>query len=280
MPTERPCGRRWCTAVINRAPKPDHSFLLIRNEVARDDRLSYRASGVLADILSRPDNWVTSAERLAAARPHGEGVKAMRTALRELEAAGYLRRVRTRDKDGTFGWEQAFYDTPQAVEGKTAGRTVSPLPPGGGLPDGFGPSKEDRERTTVEEDELECPHSGRFAPSVGAHENPNDHDPWGPIPQPRASTENDDTEEHGDWRDEDRQLFAEIVGARLESVGGRWKKGTWPANAFYNAYRSKTDRHGNRKPIKWPGRYLQGLAETRDDALDDWLLSEGLERIE
>lgn len=254
--------------MIRRAPRPDSGFLLLRNDVARDGRLSYRASGVLHDILSRPDNWNTSAERLAAARPDGEGVKAVRAALRELEACGYMRRRRIKDEKGRFRWVQTVYDVPVSTDTPesqdvSAGQSISPFPP-----DGNRPAEKALLKKTGEEDleedvpVLSCPDSGRFAPSVGGNE------------QEDPSTSSDEISERRDWRTEDRELFRSIVGDALVSTGrGVWSEGRWTADAFYNAFRTREKR------IRWPGRFLAALQEQHEYAVDDWLLDEGLERV-
>lgn len=95
---------------IVRAARPDRKFTILRNEVLQDERLSYRARGVLASILSRPDNWRCSAWDLA--RDGSEGRRAILTALTELEDAGYLRRSKRQDEAGRWCTESVVYDRP------------------------------------------------------------------------------------------------------------------------------------------------------------------------
>jgi hypothetical protein len=67
----------------------------LRRAAAQDDRLSYRARGILAAVMSRPKNWrVGGIEQLA--QEGREGEAAVAAALLELEHFGYLRRVRIR----------------------------------------------------------------------------------------------------------------------------------------------------------------------------------------
>lgn len=272
--------------MIHRAALPEHSFLILRNSVARDANLSYRASGVLADILSRPDSWIVSAESLARARPKQEGVKALRTVLTELERAGYLRRVRTRRGDGKFGWAQEFWDVPQSWSTSSgdvsAGGTISPKPPGGLVPGGFGPSKEELLKENCEEDGLDmaCTTSSRFAPSGGGDsEDPKTEDSWtDPWAVADEQTEGQDrAEERGSWRVEDRAAFVDLVGEKITTFDHRrWREGTFAALAFYMAFRKR-----KRNPILYPGRYVTELYERgQEQAIDDWLTDQGLERAD
>ena len=95
---------------IIRAKRPDQKFVIIRNEVLQDERLSFRARGILANILSRPDNWRCSAWDLAT--EGREGRRAILTALTELEDFGYLKRLKSQDELGHWKTESFVYDTP------------------------------------------------------------------------------------------------------------------------------------------------------------------------
>lgn len=96
---------------IIRSPRPESGFLLVSHTVVRDRRLTLRARGLLALLLSFPDNWKTSSEHLVRIVP--EGRDAVRTALAELEGAGYLRRERRQDEAGRWRTETYVYDLPQ-----------------------------------------------------------------------------------------------------------------------------------------------------------------------
>lgn len=87
------------------------NFTIMSNVGLRDERLSYKARGLLAYLLSMPDHWRTSERHLAAKAPDGR--HAVSTGLKELERAGYLIRQRIRLDDGTFDWHSVIYDEPQ-----------------------------------------------------------------------------------------------------------------------------------------------------------------------
>jgi hypothetical protein len=95
---------------IRRGPKPDR-FVILPNELAREQNLSFRARGLLAYLLSMPEDWRTNSNQLAGQSPK-EGRDAIRSALTELEHAGYLKRRRIQDADGRWRTETIVTDSP------------------------------------------------------------------------------------------------------------------------------------------------------------------------
>lgn len=117
--------------MIVRSPRPDSHFTILANETLRNPKLTLRARGLLALLLSYPDNWRTSSTSLALVCPDGRD--AIRTALRELDTAGYLRRIKTQDEAGRWTTDTFVYDTPQT---STASSPACPQPtPGNPTPE-------------------------------------------------------------------------------------------------------------------------------------------------
>jgi hypothetical protein len=89
-------------------------YVTLGNAVARDTRLTFRASGLLTDLLSRPPgSRVTTATLATGCR---EGVGAIRTAMNELIGVGYVKRTKSRDDLGHWITRLKVYETPQPVD--------------------------------------------------------------------------------------------------------------------------------------------------------------------
>ena len=92
--------------------KKNKNFTTMCNIHLRDKNLSLKAKGMLSIFLSLPDEWHYSVKGLAEICQ--EGPDCIRSVLKELEAAGYLRRRRTRRENGQLGdAEYLIYETPQ-----------------------------------------------------------------------------------------------------------------------------------------------------------------------
>jgi hypothetical protein len=78
----------------------DDHFTQIKNAWLRDERLSFKARGLLAYIESHSPEWEISVQWLVQNNP--EGKEAIRSAISELELHGYLRREQE-NENGRFG---------------------------------------------------------------------------------------------------------------------------------------------------------------------------------
>lgn len=96
---------------IRRGPRQADHFTILQNAVLNDERLSFRARGILVFLLSKPADWRTRSESIAAMSPR-EGREAVRTAMRELEEYGYLVREKFQDERGRWHTIQTIYETP------------------------------------------------------------------------------------------------------------------------------------------------------------------------
>lgn len=171
---------------IYRAPRPDSGFLIVRNEVARDNRLSLKARGLLLLILSRPDNWRTTADQLAT--ENKEGRTAILSAFKELREVGYLRQIKVRNQQGQLSTITSVFDHPELgqpesenlIPAPTRGDNVLPLvAPESGSPESAEPTP--NRRTNQEEPEKDLSaRRGRFDefwaiyPKRGKHSNPKE----------------------------------------------------------------------------------------------------------
>jgi hypothetical protein len=121
-----------------RRSKLTENFTILPNELLRDDRLTYCARGILAELLSRPSGWETNADALSdRARRHrgdivGEGRRALRMAFKELETAGYMVRRKEKEGNGRFNrpanaFVPSFYAFTRLATG-VGGRRISSTP--------------------------------------------------------------------------------------------------------------------------------------------------------
>lgn len=92
----------------------DKSFTVMSNHHLRNKDLSLKAKGLLSQMLSLPEEWDYTLAGLA--QINREKVDAIRTGIKELEAAGYIVRARERDARGRLGGtEYVIYEQPQLI---------------------------------------------------------------------------------------------------------------------------------------------------------------------
>ena len=86
-------------------------FAQISNEALRDSRLSFRARGILAMVLSHSGEWHATREWIARQSGH-EGRQAIQTALNELTAYGYRRVHKERGQGGAWVTVTSWFHHP------------------------------------------------------------------------------------------------------------------------------------------------------------------------
>lgn len=96
--------------------KKTKNYTTMSNFHFKDKKLSLKAKGLLSQMLSLPDDWDYTLKGLA--KINQEGIEAIRTAVIELEKAGYIIRTRNREDDGTFS--DITYDVYEKPQKKKA----------------------------------------------------------------------------------------------------------------------------------------------------------------
>lgn len=91
-------------------------YTVMSNAHLRDKNLSYKAKGLLSVMLSLPEEWDYSINGLAAISK--EGVKSIRSTIKELEDAGYIVRTKVNDEKGHFKYIYDIFETPQNQDQK------------------------------------------------------------------------------------------------------------------------------------------------------------------
>jgi hypothetical protein len=84
-------------------------FVVMDKTGLEDPRLGFRTKGLLAYLLTKPDDWSIAYRQLEKVGPDGK--TAVLKALSELEQNGYLTRER-RHVDGRYDWIQVLHEVP------------------------------------------------------------------------------------------------------------------------------------------------------------------------
>ena len=107
------------------------NYTVMSNHHLRNAALTLKAKGLLSQMLSLPDTWDYTLAGLS--RINRESVEAIRTAVLELEAAGYIIRRQKRDGKGKMSnIEYTIYEQPQKPDAPE--HDAPPVPPLCGFP--------------------------------------------------------------------------------------------------------------------------------------------------
>lgn len=90
----------------------NRNYTVMSNHHLRNENISLKAKGLLSQMLSLPESWDYTLAGLA--RINKESIGAIRTAVWELEKAGYIKRRQGRDSKGKMtSIEYTIYEEPQ-----------------------------------------------------------------------------------------------------------------------------------------------------------------------
>ncbi|MEK6993467.1 helix-turn-helix domain-containing protein [Paenibacillus sp. FSL K6-1566] len=96
---------------IVRVSKRESGYAIIDPFFLSDERLSWKAKGLLAYLLSKPSNWRVFTSDLV--KRSKDGRDAVYSAIKELESCGYVERRQTRDESNRItGMETVVYERP------------------------------------------------------------------------------------------------------------------------------------------------------------------------
>lgn len=169
-------------STMRRAARPEGNFYILDKAISEDTDLSWAARGMLIYLLGKPDNWEVSVQNLINQTQKARtksGRDAVRALIKELAAAGYIRKFIVQGEDGKF----AGHDY-EVSEMKQKPKTDSPAPD---QPKAANPQQISIEvLTRIEEDQSssnqknpDCPHQTLI--DMFAEQVPS-------LPKPRAWT--------------------------------------------------------------------------------------------
>ena len=99
------------TNEIIRVKRLPSSFVQMHKGFLEDPNLSYKAKGILAYLLTKPDGWIV---RVTDLMKHGkDGREAIYNGLKELQAHGYYQKSQVRDERGRIShWDSIICEVP------------------------------------------------------------------------------------------------------------------------------------------------------------------------
>lgn len=96
---------------IVRVDKTTGNYYIAHKSYVEDERLSFKAKGIMSYLFSKPDNWVIYQSEVA--NSSKDGKSSVRTAFNELLELGYLTREVARKENGDFdGYDYTLHEQP------------------------------------------------------------------------------------------------------------------------------------------------------------------------
>lgn len=88
----------------------DKNFVVMDKTALQDISLSWKAKGIMAYMLSLPDDWTFYIEELVKHSTDGES--SFRAGFKELRDRGYVKRIPIREGSRIVSWETKVYENP------------------------------------------------------------------------------------------------------------------------------------------------------------------------
>ena len=96
---------------IHRVKKSDKKrFVQIEKTTSEDRRLTWKARGILAYLLGKPDNFVFYLDKIAEDAP--DGIDSLRAGIKELQDLNYVKRYPVKVKGKIVSWAMDVYEIP------------------------------------------------------------------------------------------------------------------------------------------------------------------------
>lgn len=90
----------------------DNPYVMIDRRLIENPKLSWQAKGLLAYLLSRPDNWTVHFKDLVKRAP--DGGHTVRAAMKELRNAGHVKLTTERENGRVRQWIYTIHELPDA----------------------------------------------------------------------------------------------------------------------------------------------------------------------
>jgi hypothetical protein len=91
----------------------DNPYVMVNKHFIHDPQLSYKAKGILLYLLSRPDDW--QVYEIEIAKHAKDGRESVRNGIKELLAAGYIKRGQMRQGGKFNGYDYEVFECPHRV---------------------------------------------------------------------------------------------------------------------------------------------------------------------
>lgn len=197
-------------------------YTVMSNHHLRDKRLSLKAKGLLSQMLSLPEDWDYTLSGLAYI--NRESKDAIRSAINELERAGYVQRHQTTNASGKFSVnEYIIYERPistNPLQGKPSSDNPTPDKPLQDNPTQLNTKKSNTEKQSTDIQNTDSIPSFRESPEAKRRESKSEYQEYRDLICENIEYENLKQQYpcDADSIDEILELMLEVVCAKRKTT--------------------------------------------------------------